>query len=593
PTPPPTPPIATPLPPGPVTPTPPVEDSKELQENTRKLRDSIDAIMRRWASDRDHETALSQLEALKEMKVLPDAYYLLPDAIRRIEAARDEDGRRAYESIRAEVEHHLGRGDYAAARKAVERFPEKLRLAGDWWQKTKELLAQIERSEKAKGRFSSLNENVERLLLEQKLNEAKQVLKEAEAELKDTPYEEHLKRLVAEVDRKIEEMEKKRQEEEEAKRKMLEAMRNQTPLFFADFSKGKIEGTFRVVLKDCGFPALVPGDAPSRPNAVRFLKTDSTSVVELQFKLPKPPLSGLLTLKQFLPPPPQNMAALTSEIELFLNEKSIEKRLLSGQPQGGEFTAEFELRELKAGENTIKITHTGGIHRYFLIGVELRLALPQDVLSALKETVEKEKESITKANADFLHQYSEGALLKWKASIDKDGGKPPKKNEWEPLFDGATLRFWHPLDNYAEWRVEGGSIVCVNKSNQWSSLEPYIKKMYDWLEYDLKYEIVHEGQGYGGVEFFVQYMTDFGGPRGSVRFGAMEPNIAQQVTGKRFSMLVEVRENRLVFFVNGQKMESEGRPPEGHKGIGYFCLLAGPNSTVRFKDVQIKLYKTK
>jgi hypothetical protein len=414
----------------------------------------------------------------------------------------------------------------------------------------------------------------------------------AKAEMEGTFYEARYNELVLKVESKANEIERIKREQEETKRKILEAMRSQSPVYFADFSKGKLDGTFKVTLKDCGFPYVIPLiEAQQRPTVIRFIRPDGSVYTELSFKTLKAPAAGLLTLTQWLPPSQQNTP--NSEIEVFLNGKSIEKRLLTAPASGGNFTAEFGLNELKEGENTIKIVQTGGNHLYLLSGVELRLALAEEDLKALKDAVEKEKETIAKANVDFLTQYNEVPLRKWRAEIDRSGNKPPKKNEWEPLFDGTTLKFWRATDNFAEWKVENGAIVGINKSDKWSGLEPVIKKMYDWLEYDLKYEITHEGQGYAAVGFYAQYRFGSCGADTVMQLGANEPAVAQQVLNKSFSILVEVREEKILWYVNGKKMESEPEVPSWLRGGGYFIIRVGPNSTVRIKDIQIKLYKTK
>jgi len=589
--------------PEPPPPTPPPVDEGLLQ-NSRLLTERVEEIMSEWKKNKDHETALMRLEELKDMRVTSEARYSLLDAIRRVEEEKREEERRAeeeakkaFEAVESDVKRLLRSGDFKGARKAIERFPERLRSVGGWWDKAAALEELIKRSEKAKENFDELKKKVEKLLEEKKLEEAKKAIVLLEADFKETPFEKEYKKLLEVVEGKIAEVEKKRREEEERRRKLLEAMRSQSPIFHTDFTKGKMEGTFKVVLKESGFPFTLPTSVvPSSPKAVRFLKRDGTSEVEFYFKLLTPPEAGLLTLRTVLPEPSPT-TVWNTEVEVLLNGKSIEKRLLSHPSGGGgEFTAEFELKKevFRRDENTLLIRSTGGNSRFYLLGVELRFALADADIKRLKEKVEKDKKEVAEENARFLKKYNETALRKWKAEIDRKGRRLSRKvgvDDWQSLFDGATLRYWRALDKNAEWKVENGEIVGVNNSDKWSVLEPLVKKMYNWLEYDLKFEMVLEGKGLGHFGFYVFYDLGRRNIYWRINVGIAREVADKSYIGKTFSCLVEARESTFTVYVGGVKQEPVAEIKE--RTPGYFIIRAGPHSTMRVKSVQIKLYKTK
>lgn len=588
-------------------PTPKIEPisgfDKELQKNTDLLLKKLKQIISDWEEDRDHDTTLRRLSELKDMRVTYEAHQNLLDAIRRVEEAKKEDKRRLeeeayreYEAIRTRVERNIENGNFKAARDAVYEYPERLRSIGKWWRKTQALEELIRRSEEAKERFTRLKERVEQLLKEKKLYEARKVVVLAEEDFKGTPYQKKHSELLRGVDEKIAEEERRKREAEERRRKMLEAVRSQSPVFYADFRRGRIEGTFAVVMKECGFPFLIPSEiVASSPKTVRFLKQDGTSEVELRFSLAKSPEVALLILRTALPEPTPT-TVYNTEVEVLLNGKSIKRQsLIHPTGGGGEFDVEFELKKdfLKAGENSIRIRQTGGTVLFWLIRVELRLALSDDALKSLRKTVDAKKEKIEKENAQFLRRYNETAMREWRLKIDRKGRRPPRRNEWTYLFNGATLDYWRALDGNAEWKVENGAIIGVNRTNnRWSVLEPVVRRMYNWLEYDLEFELVFGGRGLAYVGFYRNYDFGFRAPTITTLVGHRKEAADKTYIGKALSLLVEVRQKSLTLYLGGKKqttmllIEKDRRP-------GYFCIVVGPNSAVRIKDIRIRLYKTK
>lgn len=179
--------------------------------------------------------------------------------------------------------------------------------------------------------------------------------------------------------------------------------------------------------------------------------------------------------------------------------------------------------------------------------------------------------------------------------------------EWQPLFDGKTLKGWHTLPG-GHWKVEKGMIVGTSEKSDPRHGLLLTDGIYKDFELSIKYLAV---KGNSGLYFRVK---EVGGPYGveglqaeidplqgagglyetGGRGWVVEPDSADvkkwYKPGEWNTMTVTARGRSVVVYLNGYKTAEIHNDPgrtEGHIGL----QLHGENDMlVSFKDIQIKTY---
>jgi len=189
-----------------------------------------------------------------------------------------------------------------------------------------------------------------------------------------------------------------------------------------------------------------------------------------------------------------------------------------------------------------------------------------------------------------------------------------EKDGWTPLFDGKTLDGWKAAERPESFRVEDGAIVAHSQRAHLFYEGPVGK--HDFRDFDLRADVKTTPGSNSGIFFHTKFQPE-GWP--AVGYEAQVNNTHRdpQKTGGLydvakvlaapakdnvwFRLEVSVRGKRVVVKVDGKTVvdftETEGYKPPADRphrrlGHGTIALQAhDPNSTVYFKNIEIKLPK--
>lgn len=183
---------------------------------------------------------------------------------------------------------------------------------------------------------------------------------------------------------------------------------------------------------------------------------------------------------------------------------------------------------------------------------------------------------------------------------------PSPSQNWQPLFDGKTLKGWHTLPG-GNWKVENGMIVGTSeKSDQRHGLL-VTDKVYKDFELRIKYLAVKgnsglyfrvkEVGGLYGVEGFQAEIDQGQGAGGlyetSGRGWVVQPDSADvkkwYKPGQWNTMTVLAKGQSVVVHVNGYKTAEIHNDPGRTEGPIALQLHGGQDMLVSFKDIEIKI----
>ena len=183
----------------------------------------------------------------------------------------------------------------------------------------------------------------------------------------------------------------------------------------------------------------------------------------------------------------------------------------------------------------------------------------------------------------------------------------PHNQDWQPLFDGKTLKGWHTLPG-GNWKVENGVIVGTSDTSDPRHGLLVTDKMYKDFELSIKYLAV---KGNSGLYFRVK---EVGGPYGveglqaeidplqgdgglyetGGRGWVVEPDSADvkkwYKPGEWNTMTVSARGRSVVVHLNGYKTAEIHDDPGKTEGYIALQLHGGQDMHVSFKDIAIKIY---
>ena len=183
----------------------------------------------------------------------------------------------------------------------------------------------------------------------------------------------------------------------------------------------------------------------------------------------------------------------------------------------------------------------------------------------------------------------------------------PVKQDWQPLFDGKTLKGWHTLPG-GNWKVENGVIVGTSDTSDPRHGLLVTDKIYKDFELSIKYLAV---KGNSGLYFRVK---EVGGPYGveglqaeidplqgdgglyetGGRGWVVEPDSADvkkwYKPGEWNTMTVTARGRSVVVHLNGYKTAEIHDDPGKTEGYIALQLHGGQDMHVSFKDIAIKIY---
>jgi hypothetical protein len=181
------------------------------------------------------------------------------------------------------------------------------------------------------------------------------------------------------------------------------------------------------------------------------------------------------------------------------------------------------------------------------------------------------------------------------------------KQNWQPLFDGKTLKGWHTLPG-GKWKVEKGVIVGTSdKSDERHGLL-VSDKIYKDFELSVQYLAVKGNSGlyfraeevggpYGvkGFQAEIDPFQDAGGLyETSGRDWVVKPDSADvkkwYKPGEWNTMTVPAKGRSVVVHVNGYKTAELQNDPGRTEGHIALQLHGGQDMLVSFKDIKIKIY---
>jgi len=202
-------------------------------------------------------------------------------------------------------------------------------------------------------------------------------------------------------------------------------------------------------------------------------------------------------------------------------------------------------------------------------------------------------------NYFFFILLSITACLSFKSS--------PVMQDWQPLFDGKTLKGWHTLPG-GNWKVENGVIVGTSDKSDPRHGLLVTDKIYKDFELSIKYLAV---KGNSGLYFRVK---EVGGPYGveglqaeidplqgdgglyetGGRGWVVEPDSADvkkwYKPGEWNTMTVSAKGRSVVVHLNGFKTAEIHDDPGKTEGYIALQLHGGQDMHVSFKDIAIKNY---
>lgn len=183
----------------------------------------------------------------------------------------------------------------------------------------------------------------------------------------------------------------------------------------------------------------------------------------------------------------------------------------------------------------------------------------------------------------------------------------PHSQDWQPLFDGKTLKGWHTLPG-GNWKVENGVIVGTSDKSDPRHGLLVTDNIYKDFELSIKYLAV---KGNSGLYFRVK---EVGGPYGveglqaeidplrgdgglyetGGRGWVVEPDSADvkkwYKPGEWNTMMVTTRGRSVVVHLNGYKSAEIHDDPGKTEGYIALQLHGGQDMHVSFKDIKIKIY---
>jgi len=184
---------------------------------------------------------------------------------------------------------------------------------------------------------------------------------------------------------------------------------------------------------------------------------------------------------------------------------------------------------------------------------------------------------------------------------------PSLPQEWQPLFDGKTLKGWHVLPG-GNWKVDKGMIVGTSEKSDPRHGLLVTDKIYRDFEIRIKYLAVKgnsglyfrvkEVGGSYGVEGFQAEIDPLQGAGGlyetSGRGWVVEPDSADvkkwYKPGEWNTMTVSAKDRSVVVHVNGYKtaeIHNDSGRTEGHIALQ---LHGEQDMLVSFKDIEIKIH---
>ncbi|HPA17436.1 MAG TPA: DUF1080 domain-containing protein [Verrucomicrobiae bacterium] len=178
-------------------------------------------------------------------------------------------------------------------------------------------------------------------------------------------------------------------------------------------------------------------------------------------------------------------------------------------------------------------------------------------------------------------------------------------SEWRPLFDGTSLKGWHPVGD-GQWTVEGGAIVGrADKAKLYGLLVSdkafkdftvrfkfkclsgdsgfYIRTIIEEPEkaHGLQVQVGRTGSGVGGI--YESY-----GRKWIPAKPAAEPEKQYTKDDEWNDMRISARGGDIAVFVNGVKsaeLKNDPSRPEGHFALQ---MHSGLVMHVMFKDIEIQ-----
>lgn len=183
---------------------------------------------------------------------------------------------------------------------------------------------------------------------------------------------------------------------------------------------------------------------------------------------------------------------------------------------------------------------------------------------------------------------------------------PSQMQEWQPLFDGKTLKGWHTLPG-GNWKVENGMIVGTSDKSDPRHGLLVTDNIYKDFELRIKYLAV---KGNSGLYFRVK---EVGGPYGveglqaeidqglgagglyetSGRGWVVEPDSADVKKWYKpdqwNTMTVLAKGRSIVVHVNGYKTAAIHNDPGRTEGHIALQLHGDQDMLVSFKDIEIKI----
>jgi len=182
----------------------------------------------------------------------------------------------------------------------------------------------------------------------------------------------------------------------------------------------------------------------------------------------------------------------------------------------------------------------------------------------------------------------------------------PVMQDWQPLFDGKTLKGWHTLPG-GNWKVENGVIVGTSDKSDPRHGLLVTDKIYKDFELSIKYLAVKgnsglyfrvkEVGGLYGVEGLQAEIDPLQGDGGLYETGGrgwvVEPDSADlkkwYKPGKWNTMTISAKGTSVVVHLNGYKTAEIHNDPGRTEGHIALQLHGGQDMLVSFKDIEIKI----
>lgn len=182
-----------------------------------------------------------------------------------------------------------------------------------------------------------------------------------------------------------------------------------------------------------------------------------------------------------------------------------------------------------------------------------------------------------------------------------------QSQEWQPLFDGKTLKGWHTLPG-GNWKVENGIIVGTSEKTDERHGLLVTDKSYKDFELRIKYLAIKgnsglyfrakEVGGAYGVEGFQAEIDPLANAGGlyetSGRNWVVQPDSNEvkkwYKPGEWNTMTVYAKGKTVIVHVNGQKTAELHNDPGRTEGYIALQLHGGQDMLVSFKDIEIKIY---